>query len=235
MDIFKILLIIHIGGGSIAFIVAPVAMAVKKGGQHHRRWGKVFFWSMTVVASTAIIMAPMHDNLFLTLVAVFSFYLAFSGYRSIYRKASFKNGKTAAIDWIFAILNSLFSVSLLIFGLMGLPQAFGIISVVFGTLGSLMSLKDIISFIRPSDDKHKWLYSHMTGMIAAYIAAVSAFSAVNLNFDWLPAPVQWLWPTVIGVPLMRTWINSYKTKFSRGKKIENELILRKPPEVELEN
>src|SRR3954469_15067565 len=116
MDLFNTLLVIHILGGSISFIVAPIALIVKKGGVHHRRWGKVFFYSMTVVAATALIMAPMHNNLFLTLVAVFSFYLAFSGYRSIYRKNIYKTRKTAAIDWVFAIINIAFSGTLLVIG-----------------------------------------------------------------------------------------------------------------------
>jgi hypothetical protein len=84
-----------------------------------------------------------------------------------------------------------------------------------------MSLKDILSFTRPSTDKHKWLYSHMTGMIAAYISALSAFSAVNFNFDWLPKPLQWLWPTLAGVPLMSMWVKSYKKKLSGRKKMHN--------------
>ena len=98
MELFSILRIIHISAGILAFIVAPVALISKKGGDYHRKWGKVFFWSMTVVAITAVIMAPMHDNLFLTLIAVFSFYLAFSGYRALYRKDAYKTHKTAFIE-----------------------------------------------------------------------------------------------------------------------------------------
>ncbi len=221
MDLFKILLVIHIIAGSIAFLVAPIALIVKKGSQNHRRWGRVFFWSMTVVAITAGIMAPMHENLFLTLVAVFSFYLAFSGYRAIYRKTAFRTGKAAFIDWFFALLNGLFSGTLFVFGLTRLSTPFGIISTVFGTLGLLMTIKDIASFVRPSNDKHKWFFSHITGMIAAYIAAVSAFSAVNLNFEWLPTAIQWLWPTILGVPLISRYINSYKQKFAKGSKVKD--------------
>jgi len=58
MDPFKILLVNHIVAGTIAFIVAPVALIVKKGSASHRLWGKVFFYSMLIVAITAVIMAP---------------------------------------------------------------------------------------------------------------------------------------------------------------------------------
>jgi len=223
--IFKTLLVIHIISGSIGFIVAPIALIVKKGSENHRRWGKVFFWCMTAVSLTAIIMAPMHGNLFLTLVAVFSFYLAFSGYRAIYRKDFYKTRKTAGVDWFFAILNTLFSLSLMVYGLIKLPDAFGIISIVFGFIGSSLGISDIISFIRPTTDKQKWFFSHMIGMVASYIAAMSAFSAVNLNFDWLPTAIQWLWPTIIGVPLLNMWARSYRRKFNRGRRIKDEVIV----------
>lgn len=224
-QIFKILLAVHIVSGSIGFIVAPIALIVKKGSENHRRWGKVFFWCMTLVAFTALTMAPMHNNLFLTLVAVFSFYLAFSGYRAIYRKDFYKTHTTAGIDWFFAIINSLFSLSLLIFGVMKLPDAFGIISIVFGFIGCSLGLRDIISFIKPSPDKQKWFFNHMVGMIASYIAAMSAFSAVNLNFEWLPTSIQWLWPTIIGTPLLNMWARSYRRKFNKGRRIKDEVVV----------
>jgi hypothetical protein len=66
----------------------------------------------------------------------------------------------------------------------------------------------------------------MTGMIAAYIAAMSAFSAVNLNYEWMPTVVQWLWPTLIGTPLLMRWIASYKRKFNSGRKIRQEAIVQ---------
>lgn len=188
---------------------------------------------MTSVAFTAVIMAPMHDNLFLTLVAVFSFYLAFSGYRSVYRKDFYKTGKTAGIDWFFAVINLIFSLSLIIFGIIKLPDSFGIISIVFGFIGAVLGIRDIISFVRPPADKQKWFFSHMVGMVASYIAAVSAFSAVNLNFDWLPAWIQWLWPTIIGTPLLNMWARSYRNKFKNGRKIREEVLIKiKPDAVE---
>ncbi len=226
MDLFQFLRTIHITSGAIAFVVAPIALIAHKGGVNHRRWGKVFFWSMTAVALSAVIMAPMHENLFLTLVAVFSFYLAFSGYRALYRKDFYKTHKTAFIDWFFVIINCLFSLTLLIFGIIRLPDSFGIISIVFGFIGTSIGFRDIVSFVRPPKDKSQWFFSHMVGMVASYIAALSAFSAVNLTFDWLPASIQWLWPTIIGVPLLRRWVRSYRNKFSKGRKVTDEAIVK---------
>ena len=207
---FNTLLTIHIICGAIGFMVAPIALIVKKGSVTHRKWGKVFFYAMTGVASTAIIMAPMKDNQFLTFIAIFSYYLAFSGFRAVYRKRH-TGGKPVFIDWLFLVLDLTFSVGLFIFGIFKLPNAFGIISMVFGTLGTLLGFRDLSLFIR-SKNKHDWIFAHMTGMVTAYISAVSAFSAVNFNFEWMPPVVQWLWPTIIGVPWLTRYSRAYRKK-----------------------
>lgn len=233
MTLFNFFLIIHIVCGFTAFIVAPIAMAVKKGGDAHRRWGKVFFWAMCGVSFAALIMAPMHNNLFLTLVAVFSFYLAFSGYRALYRKNLKSWREVKFIDWFVVCLNGVFCLVLIIIGIQKLPDAFGTISIVFGSIGLINSSRDLVSFIRPRNVKGKWFFSHMGGMIGAYIAAVSAFSAVNLNFEWLPVSIQWLWPTLIGVPAMLFWMRSYRAKFSKGKSIREMAVVKIGPQEEL--
>jgi hypothetical protein len=46
-----------------------------------RRWGKIYFGAMAGVALTAVLLSLYRPNLFLLLLAVFSSYQAFSGYR----------------------------------------------------------------------------------------------------------------------------------------------------------
>src|SRR4029434_2865808 len=62
------------------------AMLTHKGGWRHRRCGKIYFWAMAGVALTAVVLSLYRPNLFLLLLAVFSFYQAFSGYRVLSRK-----------------------------------------------------------------------------------------------------------------------------------------------------
>jgi hypothetical protein len=69
--------------------------------------------------------------------------------------------------------------------------------------------------VRPSPDRNRWWFDHMQGMLGSYIATVSAFSVVNFTF--LPTTVRWLWPTVLGVPLVALWIGSYKARFRRSR------------------
>jgi uncharacterized membrane protein len=46
----KLFLTIHIAGGAMAFLLAPGALVTAKGGKQHKRWGKVYLWSMGAVA-----------------------------------------------------------------------------------------------------------------------------------------------------------------------------------------
>ena len=100
----KALLGVHIAAGVSSFVLAPVALATAKGGKQHRRWGMVYLWSMGVVAATALPMALYRPVLFLALVAIFSFYMAFAGYRVTRLKELARGGSAAPVDWIAGMI-----------------------------------------------------------------------------------------------------------------------------------
>ena len=220
-NIFNLFLFPHIVSGFLALVVAPIAMVVKKGGRQHRLWGKIFFWSMCVVGITAMGMSAIKSNIFLAMVGIFSFYLVASGYRALYRRHvnSFKD--VAKVDWILVAVSGLFCAGLIVLGISVLSSniaaPFGYISTVFGVIGCWSVINDIKTFTIRDHHKENWMYHHMSGMVGGYIATVSAFSAVNMNF--LPGIIQWLWPTFIGVPLLIYWISIYKKKREAAKQI----------------
>lgn len=208
----------HILAGFTAFFVAPVALITQKGGAAHRRWGTVYFWAMTAGTITAVIVAAYRPNIFLLLIAVFSFYLSFSGYRVLARKHPELGQKATALDWSVALITA--TTSALMFGLGVLnPKTgalqFNPIFLTFGALGAFAAGNDLRKFLRPPQEKHAWFFDHLGGMLGSYIAAVSAFSVVNFTF--LPEVVRWLWPTVIGIPLTARWARSYRKKLTRKK------------------
>ncbi|MCB0771602.1 MAG: hypothetical protein KDC00_14475, partial [Flavobacteriales bacterium] len=96
---------------------------------------------------------------------------------------------------------------------------------VFGTIGSLMVWRNMQRFYKRSHDKHEWLYAHMAGFLGGYIATVSAFSVVNMEFI-TPAWMQWLWPTFIGVPVIVLWSRYYKKRLTRGRRARNVFDVR---------
>jgi uncharacterized membrane protein len=206
--IYPVLRAVHIFFGMTALFVAPGAMAAVKGSLWHRRFGKVYFWSMASVAATAIVMTQIKPNLFLLMVALFSFYLAFSGYRALYHKRP--QDRLTMLDWTGLGVVVVGSIGLLVWGALKLLSGadFGWVALVFGLVGSAVAANDMRRFLVPATDQRAWLYQHMTGMLAAYIATVTAFSVVNFLF--LPPLVRWLWPTALGVPAIVVWITSYR-------------------------
>ena len=219
-QIIRLVLWLHIGAGFTAFFVAPVALATRKGGDTHRKWGKVYFWAMTVSVLSSLLVAAYRPNVFLFLIGVFSFYLAFTGYRVMRRKLPLDGQSATTLDWAVASLTLAASLFMLAQGSINL-STFGLrlnpVLMLFGVLGIMAAGNDIYKFLRPPSDKNAWYFGHMTGMVASYIAAVSAFSVVNFTF--LPPLVRWLWPTAIGAPLLMFWIARHKTKLNSKKQV----------------
>jgi uncharacterized membrane protein len=219
MEIFlKITLYIHIAAGFMALVTAPVAMAVQKGGNAHRKWGKVFFYGMTIVTITAIIIASFKYIPFLLMLSIFSYYSIIKGYRALYLKERYRGQKPALIDWLSAGLTGIFSLGLLIWGILILISgfSFGWVAVVFGTIGVTNVYGDIRKFRNPPKAKMSWWFEHLNGFVGGYIATVTAFSATNLSF--LPPLVAWLFPTVIIIPIMVYWNRKYQKQFGIERK-----------------
>jgi len=213
--LIRTLLAVHIAAGLLALVVAPVAMVTVKGGPAHRRWGAVYYWAMALVALTAIGLALWRPNYFLALVAVFSFYFAFRGRRVLGHKRPERDEGPTGLDWIAAAGTALASAALVVLGLVQPSPAWvqlGRVAVVFGVLGLVLAGLDLTRFLRPPADRNAWWFSHMSGMLGSYVAAVTAFSVVNFTF--LPTTARWLWPTVIGTPLIALWVTYYKRRFA---------------------
>ena len=219
------LLYLHIACGVTAFLCAPVALLTVKGGRKHRQWGKIYFWAMAGVAVTALILSFALPIFFLAMVAVFSFYASFAAYRVLSLKDLPKGGRPKAIDWFAAIITLLSSFLLFLMGFLKpyvmhvgvihvAGHAVSIVSVVFGILGVRLAQRSLQNFLKPPQEKMFWWFTHMQGMIASYIAAMTAFSAVNLGHWFGPAWWVWLWPTILGVPSISLWTRYYKKKFA---------------------
>lgn len=201
---------LHIAAGAVAVLAGLGALSTTKGGLRHRQAGKLFLVAMAVVVGTVFALLVFNRTTFriiLTLVAIFSGYFAFSGYRVLSRK---RPADTATgVDWAATGLVFLACLGLGGWGgrwiLSG--QSFGTVMLVFGSIGVVFATLDAWTFYRGRSGE--WLVTHLQRMIAAFISTVSAVSAVNLT------PVlgiwAWLWPTIIGVPLIIYWSNSYSS------------------------
>lgn len=93
-----------------------------------------------------------------------------------------------------------------------------IVSVVFGCLGMILAYQSVRTFSRRPVEKMFWWYSHLQGMIGSYIAAMTAFSSVNLSHWFGSAWWVWLWPTMVGVPAIAIWTAYYRRKFAPSRR-----------------
>ena len=91
-----VLLPIHILSGALALVSAAVALYSAKVKRAHILSGRIYFWSMVAIFLTAIPMSIASSNIFLFLIAIFSFYLTISGMRF----ARNRNGVPTRSDWL---------------------------------------------------------------------------------------------------------------------------------------
>lgn len=217
----RILLIIHIAGGTAALVSGLISMLTRKGGTAHRRAGKVYFWGMSGVFVTAVILSLAKDNIFLLLVGFFSYYLTVRGYRILYLKNLPAGQKATVVDWLITGLAVLFIAALTGWGifLLTLGHSMGIVAVAFAFIGSLFVRKDIRQFVRPPQEKMHWWYGHISSMGGSYISAFTAFIVTNIQlpeYQW----VLWLLPSVIGTMLILRTIRYYKARFNKPMGVE---------------
>ncbi|GAB3828692.1 DUF2306 domain-containing protein [Hymenobacter jeollabukensis] len=217
---------LHIGCGMIGFFVAPVALATRKGGPAHRFWGRVFFWAMLTAGVTAIVAATFKGLTFLLLTGIFSLYLSWLGYRALYQKRLNRGQNPAFYDWLGAGAALLVFLGTIVYAV--LTQ--NIVSGVFGLAGTRLAVAELQKLRRPAEvAPNRWFFDHMRGFILSYVAAVSAFSATSFTF--LPMAVRFLWPTVVGVPLMIYWVRRYRRQFAKGQRPADVAPVRIQPEL----
>jgi hypothetical protein len=130
--------------GFIGFFVAPVALAVHKGGPAHRLWMRVFFWGKAVSGLTAPVGAQHIHSLFLLLTALFSLYMAVFGYRSVFLKHLAWDAQVILCDWLAAGLGLVVFASTVAYGL----RVGNIPVTVFGSIGAFTALQQLRGYGR---------------------------------------------------------------------------------------
>lgn len=219
MTLFHGLLILHVVAGSIALLAAASAVGAKALRRPHRthvRAGRTFFWAMVAIFATAIPMSLLRHNTFLFLVALFSFYLALVGWRL----ARNRTGIAAPVDWLIAGVMAIVSLVMIAGGGVRWAAATGLgpVLMTFGAIAAFLVARHV-AFLRQSKvNTRQRIALHLTMMLSATIATLTAFVVVNLRF--LPQPVAWLLPTVLLVPVIVAWRR--RVLHARGRALSTE-------------
>ena len=61
-------------------------------------------------------------------------------------------------------------------------------------------------------------------MMGGFIASVTAFSVQVMHF--MPGVMQWIWPSLVGVPLIIYWVRTYRKKLEKGSQLAELVEIR---------
>lgn len=199
--IFNVLLGIHITAGFTAISAAFSALLTEKGKHLHRVSGRIFLYAMFFIVATAIPMCIIKANLFLFLIALFSYYFALSGYLF----ATNRSGMASTFAW--AITGIMFCVSL---GMMAYSISHlhsqddqNVILLIFGIIGCLTSTGDFKTYYTDEAIGNFRIIKHLSAMLGATIAVITAFTVVNIQTN--PVYLAWITPTLVILPVIAYW------------------------------
>jgi uncharacterized membrane protein len=193
---------LHAPLGGVALISGSVSVIAKKGGRIHRKYGKIFYYSMLITAISAFIISilPNHESPFLFTIGLFSMYFLIGGIRSL----RFKNKEfDVKIDRIIAYTMIITGLFMIVYPIVLYGQLNTILTT-FGCVGILFGLRDLKLFNDKERLRKGWLKLHLGKMTGGYIAAVSAFFVVN---QILPGISNWFVPSVVGSVFITYWMN----------------------------
>lgn len=203
---------IHAFSGMIVFVVGLLQILLKKGGKLHVYLGWVYVATWTVL----LITGGLVGHYMITMLGVFGYYYVLTGYRF----GKLKKVPAQWFDKLLIGLGILVAIGILISGirlLIGGNTNFGIIFVVFGGIFTWATVQDFRQFIldqridKLAGHKQFWFFEHFGRMYISYIAALTAFSALQNVFGVVV--LNWLMPTVFAFVLIGGTKRYYIKKF----------------------
>jgi len=216
-------LYVHILVGSIALLTGAVAIFSKKGMHLHRTSGKLYFWAMTLVFVSGIIVAGYRFNRFLFLIAFLSYYSVFAGVRFLKLKKLHKNQNPKWYDWAAGIINGVVNIIFIALGLYYLLKANhpggALLSIGFGIGGLFISYANLKPFVVRPQKAHFWYTGHIGNMMGGYIATLTAFlSTMVSRFDLMNPFLAFALPSLIGIPLLLFWTQKIENSFTKAQR-----------------
>lgn len=220
-NFIRYMLVFHVLVGTVALISGAAALAAPKGKAGHTLSGSVYFYAMTLVFITGIIVAGFGFNRFLFFIAFLSYYSVFSGVRFLKLKMLHKNQYPKWYDWAAGIVSV---VSNLVFIGMGLFYLFqennnlagALLAIGFGLGGLLIVYANLKPFIVRPKLVYHWYLAHIGNMMGGYIATFTAFlSTMVTRFEIMNPYLAFALPSLLGIPLLLFWQHKIKVSFAK--------------------
>ena len=199
------LLIIHILAGTLALMAAVSAVVSSKGKKGHIIAGRTYFWGMTIIFLTAIPMSIVSGKVFLFLIAIFSFYLAYAGMRFARNRTGIAN----IFDWVavgLMILSGTLIWCLAIYYFINNNSQY-ITLIIFGFIAISLGYTDFRGYRNKSAIGKQRIARHLTNMLAGTIAVITAVLVTNIYIE--PVFILWILPTIVITPIIFWWNRKY--------------------------
>lgn len=216
-------LLVHIVAGFVALITGAVAIYSAKGKPVHRTSGRFYFWAMTVVFITALIIAGYQFNHFLFMIGFLSYYSVFAGVRALKLKRLHKDQDPAWFDWFAGLVNAIVNVVFIGSGvgiMLENPDHFyeSLMFIGFGVAGCSISYVNVKPFLVRPEKAYHWYMTHTGNMMGGYIATLTAFLSTMVSRFEFPYPLlAFVIPSLIGIPILLWWQYQKEKSFSKTK------------------
>lgn len=234
-EVIDINRLVHVVAGFTGLAAFWIPIFTRKGGKHHRLFGKVFKYCAYVVLVAAMFSVALHlaEGLQsgagpVSSPSSFAF-LVFLGYLAIVTFAILHHGVTVLehkdLVSMNTLLNRMFaglaigaSLFLIAYALYFRPPNL-IILLALSPIGLSSGLGVLKAIRGQRPERNAWLYEHMGAMIGAGIAFHTAFAVFGSNriFDLglsgFVAVIPWILPALVGIPATVIWTRHYQRKF----------------------
>ena len=218
--LFTLVLAVHVGAGAVALLTFWGAVATRKGGVAHRRWGRVFTAAIYTAGIQALVMGllslrwplAMHpgltdEALYRGLFGWMMLYLGLltmSMTRYGLQMVANKRDHGANRHWTMVALQALVLAAAINCAWHGVvlrqPLMIGVSIIGFGT-----TLTYLWYMFRAAPGRGDYIPEHLKAMVATGIAAYTAFLSVGL-VEMFPAhafnPAIWALPTIGGMAII---------------------------------
>ena len=220
VELFHALVIAHIVTGSVGLIAVWVPIVGRKGSDTHKRWGKVFAYSMLITGAIAVgislctLHSPLQTHEFsdnaaevrgvfgwmMLYLASMTIMLAWYGLLCIRNKRNHAANRNP-VNFILQAITFVTAANCMYQGFI-LDNALMIGISIVGITAAVLNTRFILQ-TKPL--LNEWLIQHTRGAVGAGISvytAFLAFGAVNLLPAYAFNPFVWATPTVLGVTLL---------------------------------
>ncbi|HXD16171.1 MAG TPA: hypothetical protein VN654_04085 [Vicinamibacterales bacterium] len=217
----KMILYLHIAGGSAALLSMFIPLATRKGGRTHRRSGWVFVAGMTLVSITALALCgaryffdPRPEAkafaLFLFYIAILAGNAVSVGVRVLRTKE--RTGPHTH-PWDVG-MTSLLTLTSIVMGVYGIATSRALFAG-FSVIGLVSGVQGLYYWLRTPSGRMHWWFRHMSAMLGACIAATTAFLVVNAPQAGFSRTslIVWFTPGIVGTIATAIWTRYYRRRF----------------------